>query len=145
MVGLSSPTGLSLAAGARFDQSNFDLRRTDVSAAYTSRPLSVSGVYSFIEAQPDYGFADDRHEIRGRAKVKLLENWSAFGGATYDLTSEVLVRKSIGFAYDDDCFSYSLFVTEVEDPRNNEKSRSFGFNVTLRTIGEFGTRTDRLD
>jgi hypothetical protein len=38
-----------------------------------------------------------------------------------------------------------LFVTEVEDPRNNEKSRSFGFNVTLRTIGEFGTRTDRLD
>src|SRR5690606_31613497 len=41
MVGLSSPTGLSLAAGARFDESNFDLRRTDGTLAYTSPPLSV--------------------------------------------------------------------------------------------------------
>ena len=144
MVGLSSPTGLSLAAGARFDERNFDLRRTDVSAAYSSRPFTVSGVYSFIEAQPDYGFADDRHEVRGRTNVRLLENWSVFGSATYDLTSEVLVRKSIGFAYDDDCFSYSLFASEYEDPRNNAKSRTFGFNIALRTIGEFGSSSDRV-
>ncbi|HRP78921.1 MAG TPA: LPS-assembly protein LptD [Aquamicrobium sp.] len=143
MVGLTSPVGLSLAAGARFDERTFDVRRTDVSAAYSSRPFSISGVYSFIEAQPDYGFADDRHEVRGRANVRLLENWSVFGGATYDLTNEVLVRKSIGFAYDDDCFSYSLFASEYESPTNGAKSRNFGFTVTLRTIGEFGSTTDR--
>ncbi len=145
MVGLASPTGLSLAAGARFDEKTFDVRRTDVSAAYTSRPVSVSGVYSFIEAQPDYGFADDRREVRGNASVRIHDNWRVFGGGTYDLTNDVMTRKSIGFAYDDDCFAFSISMSETEHPTSHEKSRNFGFMVSLRTIGEFGSTTSALE
>ncbi len=144
-VGLRSPDGLSLAAGARLDEEDFELRRTDVAASYASRPVSVSGVYSFIEAQPDYGYATDRHEVRGNASVRVHDNWRIFGGGTYDLTSEVLVSKSIGFAYDDDCFAYSLSMTEYESPTTGERSRSLGFSVSLRTIGDFGSTSDALD
>ncbi len=145
MIGLRSPTGLSLAAGARFDEKTFDVRRTDVSAAYSSRPVSVSTVYSFIEAQPDYGFANDRHEVRGNASLRIHDNWRVFGSGTYDLTNEVLVRKSIGFAYDDDCFSYSISMSEYEDPSNGNKTRNVGFTVSLRTIGEFGSSTAQME
>lgn len=138
MVGLASPDGLSLAAGARFDEKTFEVRRTDLKAAYASRPVSVAGVYSFIEKQPDYGFANDRREVRGTASVRLLENWSVFGGGTHDLTRDVTTMKSIGFAYDDDCFAYSFSFTQQEHPTTREKSESFGFSVSLRTIGEFG-------
>jgi len=65
--------------------------------------------------------------------------------ATYELTNEVLVRMSIGFSYDKDCFSYYLAFSEYENHNTREKARSFGFNVTLRTIGEFGSTTDRLE
>jgi LPS-assembly protein len=145
MVGLSSPTGFSLAAGARFDEKTFDVRRTDVSAAYSSRPFSVSAVYSFIDAQPDYGFANDRHEVRGSASVRIHENWRIFGSGTYDLKSEVLTRRSIGFAYDDDCFAYSISMSEYQDPSNGNKTRNFGFTVSLRTIGEFGSSTAQIE
>lgn len=145
LIGLASPTGLSLAAGARFDEKTFDVRRTDVSAAYTSRPVSVSGVYSFIEAQPDYGFADDRREVRGNASVRIHDNWRVFGGGTYDLTNEVMTRRSIGFAYDDDCFAFSISMSETEHPTSHDKSRNFGFMVSLRTIGEFGSTTSALE
>ena len=145
MVGLSTPVGLSAAAGARFDEETFELRRTDISAAYSSRPFSVSGVYSFIQAQPDYGFATDRREVRGSANVRIHDNWSVFADGTYDLESEIMVSKSIGFAYDDDCFAYSISMSEYEDPTNGEKSRSFGFSVSLRTIGDFGTTSNALN
>ena len=105
-----------------------------------SKPVSVSGVYSFIEKQPDYGFATDRHEIRGTASVRFAENWRIFGGATHDLTNNVTTRKSIGFAYDDECFTYAMTASEVVNPLNeDDRSRSFGFRISLRTIGDFGT------
>ena len=143
-IGVISPVGLSLAAGGRFDEEDFKLRRTDVSAGYATSVVSVSGVYSYIEAQPDYGFTQDRHEVRGKATVRVNENWRVFGGGTYDLTSEVMVTRSIGFAYDDECFSYEMSATEYESPTSGAKSRSFGFAISLRTIGDFGTSTAAL-
>ena len=139
-IGLISPVGLSLGAGARFDEKTFEVRRTDVSAGYGSSTVSVSGAYSYIEKQPDYGFADDRHEVRASASVRVAENWRIMGNGTYDFTHEVMVRKGIGFAYDDECFSYMLTASEYVNPLNqSDKRRTFGFQVSLRTIGDFGS------
>lgn len=139
-VGVISPNGFSLSAGGRFDEENLGIRRADITAGYASAPVTVSGAYSFIEKQPDYGFAQDRHEIRANASVRVAENWRIFGGGTYDFESDVVVAKSIGFAYDDDCFAYTLSATEYVDRTNpSQKSQTFGFAVSLRTLGEFGS------
>jgi LPS-assembly protein len=135
-----SPMGVSVGVGGRFDENDLALRRADVTAGYASRPLTVAAAYSFIEKQPDIGFAEDRHEVRGSAAIRLDENWRAFGSGTYDINREVFVAKSIGFAYDDECFSYSMAATEHTDRLNpNQKSRGISFGISLRTIGDFGS------
>lgn len=143
-LGVISPDGFSLSAGGRFDETDLGLRRADVTAGYASTPLTVSTAYSFIEKQPDYGFTEDRHELRANASVRIAENWRIFGGGTYDLEKDVAVAKTIGFAYDDDCFAYTLSATEYIDRTNtSRKSQTLGFAVSLRTLGDFGSTTDR--
>ena len=138
--GVLSPVGLSLGAGARFDEETFAVRRTDVTAGYRGSVATVAGAYSFIEAQPEYGFGEDRHEVRANASLRVAENWRVFGSGTYDITKDALVRRGIGFAYDDDCFSYAISASEYVNPDNSsDRRRSFGFQVSLRTLGDFGS------
>lgn len=137
-VNLISPVGLSLGAGGRFDEDSFAVRRTDITAGYTDSRVAVSGAYSSIKAQPDYGYIEDRHEIRAAGSVRIHDNWRIFGNGTYDFASETMVRKSIGFSYDDECFSFSLTAREyVSATNSSQKTRYVGFQVALRTLGEF--------
>ena len=138
-LGLQSPTGISLAAGARFDERSFAVRRTDISAGYSSMPVTASVAYSYIEAQPDYGYTADRHEVRGSASVRVAENWRVFGNGTYNFTAGVMTHKGIGFAYDDECFSYELAGSEYINPQTSERTRTVGFRIALRTLGDYGT------
>ncbi len=145
-AGLISPLGISLSAGGRFDEQTFDVRRVDLTAGYSSRPVSVSASYSFIEKQPDYGFASDRHEVRGSASLRFGENWRAFASGTYDITKAVVASKSIGFAYDDECFSYTMAATETINVNDtSRKTQNIGFTISLRTLGEFQADVDPSD
>jgi LPS-assembly protein len=146
LVGFTAPFGLSASLGGRFDEKTFALRRTDVTAAYSapSGRVTLSGKYAFIEAQPDYGFPDDRHEVTGSASIKVVDNWRTFGSATWDFESRTLVSNSIGFAYDDECFTYEMAMTDSRDRTTKDRTRSFSFMVKLRTLGEFGTGSNSV-
>lgn len=140
MLGVSNNSGLNLAARGRFDEETFEMRRGELEMSYAGTPVSVSGRYTYIQAQPLYGFSNDRHEIGGTASAKLDMNWRVFGSATYDLVSKTLVKNSIGFSYDDECFSYSLTGTETRATTvGAEPVRSVGFFISLRTLGDIGT------
>ena len=141
-AGLVSPVGISVGVGGRFDEKNFDLRRIDATAGYSSQPVTVSASYSFIEKQPDYGYSTDRHEVSGSASLSFGENWRAFGSGTYDITRSVVASKSIGFAYDDECFSYTLAATETTNVISRAKSQNIGFTISLRTLGDFRGNVD---
>ncbi|MCO6392764.1 LPS assembly protein LptD [Aliihoeflea aestuarii] len=142
MVGLSTPVGVSVAAGARFDKDDFAVQRTDVAASYTSAFASVSAQYAFIEAQPAYGFSDDRHEVRVGGSAQVHEYWRVFANATFDLNTSNMVQRGIGFAYDDDCFGVNFTYAENRSNFDNEVlTRDFGVNITLRTLGDFGRST----
>lgn len=142
-IGLTSPRGLSLAVGARFDEKTWETRRLDASVASPiGKRVSVSARYSYIEAQPLYGFARDRHEVTLTGTAKVAEYWRVFGSATYDFESSKLLRNSIGFAYDDECFSFALTASQSRLPTTSEVSNSIGFRFSMRTIGDFGTTVD---
>ncbi|MFU0503441.1 LPS-assembly protein LptD [Pseudaminobacter sp. NGMCC 1.201702] len=149
LAGFSAPFGLSASASARLDEQTLELRRAELRAAYGAGPISVSTRYAFIQAQPLYGFATDRHEITVGGSARFHENWRAFGSATYDFESSVLTSDSIGFAYDDECFSYALTMTTrrdsnpIESARNDDE-RTFGFNISFRTIGDFGSASSNF-
>lgn len=145
LVGFATPFGVSASASARLDEQTLEVRRAEVKAGYSTRPLSLTAQYAFIQAQPLYGFSTDRQEVTLGASARFHENWRAFGSGTYDFESGVVTRDAIGFAYDDECFSYSMSMLTKRDPlKRKDDERTFGFTISLRTIGDFGSTTGQF-
>ncbi|BCG95864.1 LPS-assembly protein LptD [Mesorhizobium sp. 131-2-1] len=145
LIGFNSPSGFSGSLSGRFDEQTFDVRRAEVKAAYSGLPVSLSAKYAFIQAQPLYGFETDRHEVTLGASTHLAENWRVFGTGTYDLKQSVLVKDGIGFAYNDSCFTYLMTFSESRDLVTKEVSQNVGFNLSFRTLGDFGSSTSAID
>ena len=87
-AGLTSGSGWSMAARGRLDEKTFEVRRSEAELAYAGTPLSGSLRYAFIQAQPQYGFNVDRHEVTGAGSVEFRQNWRAFGSTTYDIKNK---------------------------------------------------------
>nr|WP_309084146.1 LPS-assembly protein LptD [Chelativorans sp.] len=143
LFGVTMPNGISFSTGARFDEKTFDLRRTDIRAGGTVGPVTATVQYAFIEAQPFYGFENDRQEISGQTSIRFHENWRGFASGTYDVQSEAFVKNTFGFAYDDECFTYLMSFSQ-ERPVGGERTNSFAFAISLRTLGDFGSGSGQL-
>ena len=147
MLGVTNSNGFAFSARGRFDERTFDIRRGELEASYFGQRLSLTGRYAYIAAQrltnatPGYGFFEDRHEVGLTASAKFAPNWRAFGSATYDITHKLLAEDSIGLAYDNECFTFSLTGTETRSAANPgaKPVRSLGFFISLRTLGDIGT------
>ncbi|CDX19235.1 Organic solvent tolerance protein [Mesorhizobium sp. ORS 3324] len=145
LVGFNSPSGFSGSLSGRFDEQTFEIRRAEIKAAYSGLPVSLSAKYAFIEAQPLYGFTTDRHELTLGASTHLAENWRVFGTGTYDIEDAVLVKDGVGFAYNDSCFTYVMTFSQTRDSITKEVSQNVGFNLSFRTLGDFGSSTAAVD
>ncbi|MFC5384373.1 LPS-assembly protein LptD [Aquamicrobium segne] len=144
MVGFSAPNGISASLSGRFDEENFNVRRTEAKLGYSDEVVSLSARYAFIEKQPDYGFTQDRHEASFGASTQLADNWRIFGSGTYDLEEKLLVKNGIGFGYADECFTFLMTYSQSRDRVDREVSQTVGFNITFRTLGDFGSSSASL-
>ncbi|WP_164757831.1 MULTISPECIES: LPS-assembly protein LptD [unclassified Mesorhizobium] len=145
LFGINSPNGFAASVSGRFDEQSFEIRRAEVKAAYSGLPVSLSAKYAFIQAQPLYGFTTDRHEVTLGASTHLAENWRVFGTGTYDLQESLLVRDGVGFAYNDSCFTYLMTYSQSRDLNTREVSQTIGFNLSFRTLGDFGSSSSGVD
>ena len=145
LIGVNSPNGFAASVSGRFDEQTFEIRRAEVKAAYSGLPVSLSAKYAFIQAQPLYGFTTDRHEVTLGASTHLAENWRVFGTGTYDLQESLLVKDGVGFAYNDSCFTYLMTYSQSRDLNTREVTQSIGFNLSFRTLGDFGSSTSAVD
>jgi LPS-assembly protein len=145
LFGINSPNGFAASVSGRFDEQSFEIRRAELKAAYSGLPVSLSAKYAFIQAQPLYGFTTDRHEVTLGASTHLAENWRVFGTGTYDLQQSVLVKDGVGFAYNDSCFTYLMTYSQSRDINTKEVSQTIGFNLSFRTLGDFGSSTSAID
>lgn len=144
LVGVSGPSGISASLSGRFDEQTWEVRRSEVKLGYNGGPLALSARYAFIQAQPDYGFTDDRHEVAFGGSAQFAENWRVFGSGTYDLEKNVMVSNGIGFGYADECFTYLMTYSQTRDRFTKDVSQSVGFNITFRTLGDFGSATSNF-
>ncbi len=134
---LNTGSGFAMGLSGRFDEKTTDLRQAVVSARYVDPTLALNGAYIFTDAQPNYGFSDDRHEVRGAASVKISDYVRLFGTAAYDIEHEELFSRGVGIAYDDSCFSLSVAYSESDDRYDGSAiNRAVTFRLGLRTIGE---------
>ncbi|WP_027057620.1 LPS-assembly protein LptD [Mesorhizobium loti] len=145
LFGINSPNGFAASVSGRFDEQTFQVRRAELKAAYSGLPVSLSAKYAFIQAQPLYGFTTDRHEVTLGASTHLAENWRVFGTGTYDLQQSLLVKDGVGFAYNDSCFTYLMTYSQSRDLTTREVTQSIGFNLSFRTLGDFGSSTSAVD
>jgi len=145
LFGINSPNGFAASVSGRFDEQTFEVRRAEFKAAYSGLPVSLSAKYAFIQAQPLYGFTTDRHEVTLGASTHLAENWRVFGTGTYDLQQSLLVKDGVGFAYNDSCFTYLMTYSQSRDLNTREVTQSIGFNLSFRTLGDFGSSTSAVD
>ena len=93
-VQVSNGDGLSAGVGVRLDESDLGLKRIEVGSKVIQPDYSFAGAYSYTEAQPNYRFNRDRHEVSGSASFKLTDNWRAFASATFDLVTSEFVNDS---------------------------------------------------
>ncbi|TIU52299.1 MAG: LPS-assembly protein LptD [Mesorhizobium sp.] len=145
LFGITSPNGFAASVSGRFDEQSFEIRRAELKAAYSGLPVSLSAKYAYIQAQPLYGFTTDRHEVTLGASTHLAENWRVFGTGTYDLQEGLLVKDGVGFAYNDSCFTYLMTYAQSRDLNTREVTQSIGFNLSFRTLGDFGSSTNAID
>lgn len=141
LAGFSTPGGFSASLGGRFDEQTLAMRRSEVKAAYSGLPVSVSARYTFIQAQPSYGVPEDLQELSFGSSARLAENWRIFGSGTYDLEKNFFTGDGFGFAYDDECFSYTMTLSQSRNRDTRELTQSIGFNISFRTLGDFGSTT----
>ena len=142
LAGIASPNGFSASVSGRFDEQTLEVRRTEVKAGLDIGQFAISTKYAFVDDQPLYGFDTERHEVSLGATARLNTEWRVFGSGTYDIESDVLVNSGFGFAYDDECFSYMMTYAEsreLNDP--DDVNRTVGFNISFRTLGDFGSNT----
>jgi len=141
LVGLVTPYGVSASVSTRLDEQTFDMRRAELKAGYSSQAFTINAKYAYIQAQPLYGFSYDREEVSGGASLRFNENWSVFASGTYDIQQEALTSNGFGFAYADECFTYLMTFSQSYNAVTDERSQSFGFNLSFRTLGDFGSNS----
>ncbi len=134
-VGVDMPSGFSLIAEGRFDESTFALQRSDVGTSYSNSRFSAAIAHTTVKPQPGYGSATDRNEISGSASIRFAEYWRAFGSLKYDIENSELYNSSFGMGYHDECFDISFTYTQTRDS-NQAIDQSFGVSVSLRTLGD---------
>ncbi len=138
MAGVSNNTGLDFALRGRFDEKTFETRRAEAEVNYTGNPISLGARYAYIQKQPQYGFAEDRHEVTGNASLHFNQNWRAFGSTTYDIHNHYVSNNSLGLGYDDSCTSYSVTLTQTRALPLKKPVLTVGFFLSFRTLGDFG-------
>lgn len=131
-------SNLSLVAQSRFDEDNFTIRRTDLTANASYGPLSGSVTYANLDAQPGLGIVGDREEILTSGRARLTKYWSLFGHIRYDVEREQRITDAIGLQYADDCFAISLSYHEsfIRD-RDIEPDQKVMVRLELKHLGAF--------
>ncbi len=135
-VSLGTSLGLAFNNEARFDKEELDLRRTTVGTSYVTSAVQTSVAYTFIASQPAIGYEEDREQVGAAANYRFADNWSVSAGAQYDLNDSRLISDTYGFAYGDECYTFSLNFarTRAEDGTTN---RAIQFKFGFRTLGDF--------
>jgi len=144
-AGVEIPNGLSVSLGGRADQKNLKIQRTDSTVGYHANWLQTEVTYSQIAAQPQYGFLEKSNEIQTTGAVKLKQNWSLYGSLTWDIDSNVLTQRGVGFGYDDSCTVFQVAfsqTTDIADTAANDWQ--IGARLSFRTLGDINVGDSKL-
>ena len=139
-----------LIAQARFDEDNFELRRTDIHSWMSYGPFSASANY--VKQAPKLGIDETDinnligEELSAEAGIKLTRYWSLTGNLRYDLEESEVDRHGAGLTYADECFLFGVnydHTTPIDGAVDSDTTVSF--RVEFKHLGGATTSTDVSD
>lgn len=142
-LNLTDGKGMNFNVGTRLDESTFEVRRAEANVSLSYARINMTAGYAFIDAQPTYGFQNDRHEANAAISYKLDANWSVFGTVTYDIAGNDVDKYSFGTGYENDCFIIRANYAEDRTTTGAIK-RNYGVFISMRTLGDFGNNPDQF-
>ena len=120
----------------RFDESNFNVRRTELETTANFGRWTTSIIYGDYAAQPEIGFLDRREGILVNARYKVTPNWLLLGAARWDLLARQVSQTQMGVGYIDDCIILGLnYITDYAYSGSLTVNHSFMLQLSLRTLG----------
>jgi LPS-assembly protein len=139
-----------LIAQGRFDQENFDLRRTDVHSWMSYGPFSASVNYVKQTPKLGIGISDISNlageELNSSAGIKLTKYWSVTGNLRYDLQESEVDRHGAGLTYADECFLFGInYDHTTPDDGSVDEDTTISFRIELKHLGGFETSTSSGD
>jgi LPS-assembly protein len=126
---------LSLSYETRVEEDLSKINRQEATANLNFDSISASMGYLNFAAEPNYGRPLAEHWLSGDSRVKLDENWYAFGGLTYDFYNSSLTRKTVGLEFDCDCMNLKLAYTGSQDSISLINTNTLMLSVEFATLG----------
>ena len=120
----------------RFDKDTLKSRRQEVDLVANLDPVELSASYFNL----DYDYStphDKREEVRGRAKIKVAEEWSVIFSGTRNLADNTNIDAGTGLLYESDCLKVLTSANKkfISD-RDAKSGASFNVQVGLKNMGE---------
>ena len=144
-----APSALFRMIGqARFDETNLQLRRTDLFGEMNYGPLLAQAVYTFSGADPTLPTAIDQQEIYGLVGLRLTDRWRILGSIRFDIDTNQRIQDALQLRYTDDCFVLTATYTEtfITNPsRDITEDRSIMLRFEFKYLGDFRYKTNALD
>jgi LPS-assembly protein len=120
----------------RFDESNFNVRRTELETTANFGRWTTSIIYGDYAAQPEIGFLTRQEGILVNARFKVTPNWVLLGAARWDLLARQVSQTQMGVGYIDDCLILGLnYITDYAYSGSLTVNHSFMLQLSLRTLG----------
>ncbi|MCF6197793.1 MAG: LPS-assembly protein LptD [Hyphomicrobiaceae bacterium] len=134
-----------LIAQGRFDQQDFELRRTDIHSWMSYGPFTASANY--VKQLPKLETSDlIGEEVTGSAGIKLTQYWSLTGNVRYDILDSKIDNHGGGITYADECFLFGVNynrTTPVDLGLDGDTTISF--RVEFKHLGGFQSSTSDLN
>jgi len=130
--------GLSFFTRARFDASNWDVRRMEAGVNVDFK--RANGFIRYLRDNQDITGVQ-REDVDFAGEVMIAGNWGVTFAGVRDIESDVWRRQEFGALYRDDCLDLAVvWVHEETYNRSLGPSDSVILRLTLATLGDKGYR-----
>ena len=134
---------LGFSAQSRFDEDNFDIRRTDLATWARYGPARVKVNYADVTGEPGLAEGEAREEIVTAGTLAITQDWSLLGNFRYDIATDQTITDGLGLQYQDDCFLMSVtYQRSFIRDQDIEPDERFLVNFNLKYLGTYSLSTE---
>jgi len=154
-IQIAPTSNFAVTGRARFDETNWALKRIEVQGTATFDQLSTSVIYARYAPQPDLGIFTRREGLSTSARLKITPNWYVSSSVLFDLSRHAVDKfyqtnaqssnpvgvgaMSFGAGYNDECTTLGLVYTnsgkQTLADGSKERVQTVLLRLELRTLG----------